>query len=279
MRYQTLYTAFILGFSLAPELGISTCTEKIILPSPRIAAEVYKGMPFAKEEFHKLNVSYLGLNAGYIELRVLEPLSYNEQWLMGFDSLVKTGDWYEKIFKARDQGIGYAFPELFTPYQFRMMQNNVPLIGKKYTEDKLISFDTTTCAVKEEYRDEAGKITKTVQAPLDFDAVDILSALYKIRTMDFVNNKEARIKVYTSEKNWWLIATREDFVRLTVPAGKFDAVRLKLQTYLGKELQQKGNVRIWIAMVHPNRPLLKIEAEIKIGSFIAVLQTFTPGLH
>ena len=48
-------------------------------------------------------------------------------------------------------------------------------------------------------------------------------------------------------------------------AGTFDAVKLDLQTFIGKELQQKGDVSMWIAQKHPSRPLVKITGRIKIG--------------
>jgi len=249
-------------------------------PAPKLPHftenEVYKGMPFASGEFIKLDVSYLGIHAGFLEFKVL-PATFKNQWLMGFNSLVRTGDWYNKIFKALDEGTGYAAPSSFQPFEFRLTQDNNPLIGRRYIEDKLLKYNFEDCSVSEEYRDDKGQVTKSVHASLDPDAIDIISAIYKLRTVDFVKNTEARIKVYTSEKNWWLTATREEFVRLTTPIGKFEAVRLKLETFIGKELQQKGNAKIWLAFNHPNRPLLKIEAQIKIGSFIASLAEYKAG--
>lgn len=276
MISQSFCTAIFLGIAIIPQSLHANCAT--LPPKPKLFSEndVYRGMPFGKGELIRLKVSYLGIHAGFLEFKVLEPTKINSQWYMGFNTLVETGKWYNGIFKAKDEGTGYAVPD-FEPYEFRLTQDNHPLFGRRYVEDKMIRFDAQTCTAIEEYRDKDGKTTKSTKFPLDIDALDILAALYKLRTVDFIRNAEAKIKVYTSEKNWWLTATREDFVRLSTPQGKYDAVRLKLQTYIGKELQQKGNVKIWIAINNPQRPLLKIEAQIKIGSFIATLDEFKPG--
>lgn len=276
MRLRTLSAATLAAYLLLASQVYAVCSSPVQVPEPRPAPNVYAEMPFKKGEVMKLNVSYLKMNAGFLEFRVLDPAFLNDQWLMGFSSLVITGDWYEKIFKAHDEGIGYAYPATFAPHQFRMTQDHTPLIGKRYIEDKMIRFNIKTCDINEDYRDEKYQVKKTVKASLDPDAIDILSALYHLRTIDFTKTNEARLKVYTSEKNWWLTATREDFVRLTVPLGKFEAVRLKLQTYIGKELQQKGKVSLWIGIQKP-RPILKVEAEIKIGSFVALLAQMEEG--
>lgn len=277
MIKRSFSTAIFLGLYFTPQGAYATCATPAPPPTQYTEADVYQGLPFSKGEFLKFDVSYLGIHAGFLEFKVLQPTTFNNRWFMGFNTLVITGEWYNKIFKAKDEGTGYASPSSFQPYEFRLTQDNNPLFGRRYIEDKLLRFDTQNCTVTEEYRDDKGKVTKSVQAALEPDAMDILSALYNLRTVDFVKNAEAKIKVYTSEKNWWLTATREDFVHLNVPAGKFDAVRLKLQTFIGKELQQKGAAKIWIAINHPNKPLLKIEAQIKIGSFIAVLSKFDAG--
>ena len=263
-----------LAFTALP-LG-AACKTQPQMPLNRKAEQIYDQMPFTTGEHMRLNVRYMGLSAGFLDFHVLAPVAYNNIWHMGFHVLVETGDWYEKIFKAKDEGTAYTLPG-FVASQFRLTQSHIPLLGRTYVEDKMLLFDLKECDTLEEYRDPNGKAIKSVHADWEPDATDILGALYKLRTLDYVKNQETRIKVYTSEKNWWLTASREDFVMLTVPAGKFKAVRLKLQTFIGKELQQKGKAWIWIAFEDPKHPLLKIEADIKIGSFIAVLSEFKVG--
>lgn len=269
--------SFIIFFNFR---ALADCPKGGYKKGPSIAkSRVYKGLPFHENEFLRLNVKYLGLHVGFLDFEVLEPAKRGQDWLMNLKASVNTGDWYEGVFKARDAGIAYLYPITFTPFQFRMIQDHKPFLGSDYYEDKWVNFQREKCQVREEYERYKGdkKKTKSKTAPLDSDSHDILGALYKLRTIDFVRYADAKIKVYTSEKNWWLKATREEFVKVKVPAGKFDAVRLDLQTYIGKELQQKGKARIWIAFREPGRPFVKIEAEIKVGSFIAEMSSFKAG--
>ncbi len=63
-----------------------------------------------------------------------------------------------------------------------------------------------------------------------------------------------------------------------VKAGKFEVVRVRLKSYLGKELQQQGRLTAWIATKkHPSRPLVKVEGELKFGSAYMELSKFKPG--
>ena len=266
-----------LSFGLFPHNVRAACEGKAPpAPPEKPPLKIYEGFPFKKGEIHTMEVTYFGANAGYVELRVLPPAFLGGRWMMGFSALVETGSWYEKIFKARDEGIAYANASSFMPYQFRMTQDNEQLIGKGYKEDKMIRFNFETCEVKEDYRTNQGNVTKTIKASLDTDSLDFVSAVYKLRTFDFTKKKEVRMKVYTSEKNWWLTATKEAVEQIEVPYGKFDAVKLNMQTFIGKELQQKGKAKIWLGLKEPKQ-VLRVEAEIKIGSFIGVLKNFYPG--
>ena len=84
--------------------------------------------------------------------------------------------------------------------------------------------------------------------------------------------------VYTSEKNWWLDAEPVKRETLTVPAGTFETVKLKLTTYLGKDLQQKGEIHLWIATSTKERHFVQLQAEIEVGSVWAKLSKFEPGI-
>ena len=100
--------------------------------------------------------------------------------------------------------------------------------------------------------------------------------------MNFRLGEIQRIPVYSSRKNWWLDASPVKKEEIKVPAGTFSTIKLKLQTYLGKDLQQKGDVYAWIGIEHPARPLVRVEGEIKIGSVEMELESLSkpdPGIQ
>ncbi len=98
-----------------------------------------------------------------------------------------------------------------------------------------------------------------------------------MRTIKLEVGKPVRAPVYTSEKNWWLEVSPLKIEKIKVPAGTFKAMKVQLQTFIGKEMQQKGDVFAWIAVDHPARPIVQIEGEIKIGSVWLKLQKLKPG--
>ena len=191
-------------YAVCPPGGGSAIVASEGKNSVRASNDVYAGLPFSEGEELEFRVSYFNLDAGQLFFRVWEPKLFDQQWHMSLESAAITSEWYGKIFKAQDEGIAYIIPGNYRAHQFKLTQDHKPLFGRHYTEDKLLTFDYSKCSVTEEFRDETGKVKKTKQADLDPDATDILGALYKLRTVDFEKVKEERIKVYTSEKNWWL---------------------------------------------------------------------------
>jgi hypothetical protein len=125
--------------------------------------------------------------------------------------------------------------------------------------------------------DHKKKREKTEEHFLQPSADDALGAVYKLRTFDWQMNKTERILVYTSEKNWWLEATPIALETVKTAIGDHKAYKLTVKTYLGKELQQRGKLFVWIAADHPNRPMLRVEGEVTFGSIYLELDRFTPG--
>ena len=107
--------------------------------------------------------------------------------------------------------------------------------------------------------------------------MDAVSASYWMRSQDYKIGQKKRGLVFTSEKNWWFDAMPVAVEYIKTPIGRLKAVKLKLTTSIGDMLQQKGNVHAWVAVDHPNRPLLQVTAEIAIGSVYMVIDQFKAG--
>ena len=50
-----------------------------------------------------------------------------------------------------------------------------------------------------------------------------------------------------------------------VAVGTFEALKLKLQAYFEGKPVRKTRVELWIAQTHPQRPLVRVEANLKVG--------------
>ncbi|MDX1488640.1 MAG: DUF3108 domain-containing protein, partial [Acidiferrobacterales bacterium] len=77
--------------------------------------------------------------------------------------------------------------------------------------------------------------------------------------------------------NLWLEAKPVEYETLTVPAGTFKGLRVRLQAYFRDEPLRKRSVELWLVPDHPNRPIVRVEAQTKIGHLSMELMEFVAG--
>lgn len=243
-------------------------------------AEVYKLTPFKPNEKTVFEVYYSNVYIGDAELIVQPPHPYNDSWHYMFDVYGKTGDWYSSIFKAEDRARAIARASDFGAVWFFLDQNEKKVFSDRKLKERYLSFMPEKCQViLKTVVTKDGKKTVESREPHKYhpSAMDAVTAAFKLRTYDFVVGKSIRDPVYTSKKNWWLEAEPVAIERVPTPIGNVLAFKIKLQTYAGEDLQQKGDMYIWIAKDLPARPIVKITGDVKIGQITAKLKAFTKG--
>ncbi len=246
-------------------------------PPPAITrSQVYEKVPFKSGERSVYEVTWGGIKAGEASLEVRSPRLHNGVWHRVFRMDAKTGDWFKAIFVARDAAEAVSRPWDFGISQFYMEQDEGKMIGKRFRQKKWLEFNHEDCHVHERIS-EPDVPEKKATFELIPGANDSLGVVFNLRTQKYYLGQKTRLLVYTSEKNWWLDAEPVSFETLTTPAGTFKTVKLKLQTYIGKDLQQKGDVWAWLDIDSPHKPLVQIQGEIKIGSVWIKLIEFKPG--
>ena len=239
-------------------------------------ASVYQTTPFKAGEKTTYELSYSGMKAGYADIEAKSPAKLNGIWHRIFNIDAKTGDWFRSIFYGHDLVMAYSRPWDFGVSKFYIEQYEEPVFKKAYISKKWLDFAHQDCRVNEKTWDpEKGERHATHNVVRG--AMDALGAIFYLRTLDYKLGERRRALVYTSEKNWWLEADPLLFEKVKTPVGEFDAVKVKLRTYLGKVMQQKGDIFIWIATGTRERQLLKIQGEIKIGSVWARMINYQPG--
>ncbi len=262
----------------ATSLFAANCTSASGVSTNQVFSrdEVYKNMPFSAGEVSEFELKYYGVHVGFGSLEVKSPRKHEGKWVRVFSALGQTGDWYKNIFVARDFAEALSHPSDFAVEKFYLKQDEGKIFGKRLEQEKWFDFDQDHCVVKERIK-KSGSPEVHEENTLIKGSMDALSAIFAMRARDFKIGKIETAQVHTSKKDWVLESAPEKFETITVPAGIFKTVKLKLKTYLGKDLQQKGDVYVWIATDHPQRPLVKMEGEIKLGSVAVNLFKFTPG--
>ncbi|MES2744077.1 MAG: DUF3108 domain-containing protein [Bdellovibrionota bacterium] len=262
-------------------------------PTPEIPrAETYKGLPFQPGEEIRYVLKYgsLKVHVGYGYLRVQAPVKQPINTMMADGKIVQesrwhrvyageayTGDWYKYIFAGHDSLQSFARPWDSGVTKFYISQNEEKPFVRRTHLEKWLDFDHSVCTSKQKLVDHKKKKEKYTEAYIDPKSIDAMSAAYKLRTFDYQLNKTERFMVYTSDKNWWLEATPTALETVNTAIGSHKAFKLTVKTFLGKELQQKGNLYVWIAQDHPQHPIVKIQGEVTFGSIYMEIDRFVPG--
>jgi hypothetical protein len=278
--YKIKALALLCGLTLtapAPAQDIQVeCPQEPWKPEPVSRKAVYDGVPYRQGEKSTFEVTWAGLKAGYGSIEVRRPLKHKGQWHQVFHVEASTGDWFKTVFVAKDSVDAYSQPGTYAISKFYIEQNEGKIFSTPLKQKKWLEFDHATCKVQEKVQKD-GEPAEVKTHDLSRGAMDALGVIFYLRTRDFVKGKVERAPVYSSEKNWWLEAMPLGEETLEVPAGKFKAMKLKLTTFLGKELQQQGDVYAWIATDRPSRPLVQLQGEIKIGNVWMKLHHYKEG--
>ncbi len=274
------------------EVLTDVCPPDAVSAPDMSRADTYKDMPFqpGEESRYILKYGLLKVHVGYGFMRVQAPTKYNMaiarkdgsivqegRWHRVFSAEAYTGDWYKMIFAGHDTMQAFSHPWDFGVTKFYISQNEEKPFVRRFHAEKWLDFDHVSCLVHERTVDHKKKKESIGDHFLQPAAVDALGAIFKLRTYTWELNKTERILVYTSEKNWWLEATPIAVETLTTKVGTFRAFKLAVKTYLGKELQQRGKLFLWVAADHPNHLMLKVEGEVTFGSIYLELDRYTPG--
>lgn len=274
-------TSLFLLLTFLGSAAFAQFVDKIECPkvAPKIPdvarSDVYKDMPFKAGETSTYEVSYKGITAGSAVLEVKPPVKYDGSWHRVYHGEARTGEWFEKIFIGHYVVDAIVRPWDYAISKFYLEQNEGHMFSSPVLQKKWLEFDHKGCKVNEKVQ-KTGKEDETDTHDLSYGAKDILGTAEYMRTLVFKVGEKQRAMVYTSEKNWWLEAEPLAIEKIETKVGKFDAMKLKLQTFVGKELQQKGDVHVWFNTADPKQ-LVQVQAEIKIGSMYMVLTEYKPG--
>lgn len=263
-------TVFFL-FPLMPQKLSALCPQK---PKPRLSInkdDVYKNYPFSPNESAHYTVYWSGLHAGTAILKVNQAEKIKNFWHVAFSMEAQTGEWFKHIYIAKYAAKAFSRPEDLAIIKFHLFEYRDPPFSATFKELKTILYDhENTCKVYESIETN-NKPAKGDKSELEPGAIDALSAFYKLRTYNYQVGKKQRFLTFSSKKNWWLEAKPLKEEKIEVNAGTFMSMKIKLDTYFGKELQQKGEVYVWIASKDPRHPMVKIEGDVKLGSVYMLL--------
>jgi hypothetical protein len=153
--------------------------------------------------------------------------------------------------------------------QIETVRNKKTVTTLSFQQNGVTSKETETTGKN------AGPKIRHFESPYLFD---LLSALLYLRSQPLQERSVQRVVVYPQTSAYLATVTVQGRERLSVPAGTYNAIKLDLQlSKIGKnrELEPHRKFRratVWMSD-DPDRLLLKIEAQIFVGSVFAELQS------
>jgi hypothetical protein len=242
---------------------------------PTRPEDVYRKDPFKEGEVQVFDISYMGVFVGWAKLAVEKPVKFKDRWHQVFSGTANTSPSYEALFVARDSLKAYSLPGSFAVSKFKMEQYEHKILSKAFVSSKWIDYDQSECKARELIVLQ-GENPVRKELHLEPGANDIVSAFYNIRSKSLDVGDVHKILVYTSEKNWFAEASVISHEQVEIKKEVYKAAKIKLKTYLGKELQQRGDLFMWVGL-DESRPVVKIEGEIKIGKVKFELTKYEKG--
>ena len=243
-------------------------------------ADVYASSPYKQGEVSEYKVYYGLIYVGNGHVKVNPPFKFKNNWRQVFDAEGKTGSWYSFVFSGHDRMRVISSADRGLALWAYVDQNEQPIGAKPYIKQKTMMFDPIECKVEtKSFRDNDKSKLKTKVNSYDPSASDTLSAVFTMRNKrDFKMDQTITFPVFSSGKSWNLEATPVGYEKVYVKGlGHQRCLKLKIQTYIGSHLQQKGSMFAWISEDHPSRPLVKATGDLRIGKISVELTKFKAG--
>lgn len=224
----------------------------------------------------KYGFGWSGLPGANADVRLTKPSRDRLQ----LDGTIHTIGLVRTLWKFDATQIATADAATLHPLETKQIEN----VRNKKTVTNL-SFDSSGVTSKEtETPGKGGPKIRRFDSPHVFD---LYSSLLYLRSQPLQDRSIQRIVVYPATSAYLATVTVLGRERLTGPAGTYNAIKLDLQlSKIGKnrELERHRKFRrgtVWLSD-DPDRLLLKIQAQVFVGTVFAELQSVefenaTPG--
>jgi len=229
----------------------------------------YKSGEYLKFDVY-YNWGFIWLNAGWAEFEIKDTV-YNHNPSFHFYSTGATNSGYDWFFKVRDTYETISEPYEYRPYWFRCNT----LEGGYYDKEEVIFNYTDSIAIAQTENSKQPLLTDTIR--INSSVTDILSAIYKCRSVDFSTIKKDEklpVPVIVGNKLYNLYfrylgkETIENRTNKKYNCRKFSVMMVSGTIFNGGE-----DLTVWMTDDEKNIPIL-VQAKILVGSIKAYLSLY-----
>jgi hypothetical protein len=254
-------------------LTATICSSIIAAPSPTASwqSTITKDPPGNFPELRPLEATYhfgwAGFTAATADIHFTKPSEHRLQ----LEGSGRTSGFVRALWKLDVNHRALADEETLRPIETRQTES---YRFKKITTNLTFSSNGVTRA-RTEARTSAERKTREFSFPNLFD---LHSAMLYLRSQALRDGSVYRVVVYPATSAYLATITVTGRERIAIRAGAYNAIKLDLQLHrLGKHLELEPHRKfrratIWVSD-DSNRILLRIEAQIFVGTVFAELQS------
>ncbi|TNF31283.1 MAG: DUF3108 domain-containing protein [Deltaproteobacteria bacterium] len=232
----------------------------------------FKPNAYPGEEF-VIKISYLGVTAGHIKVRVRNKVKVAGKTAYHFSAHLKSAEYYSMIYKLDDKIETYVDINEFIPIKYSLIQRES---GKDVDDLQLFDHNTKTTYFWYK-RKKDGKTTKremTTFIPNYFQ--DNFSALFFVRGLPLNPGDHYTFPLVTRGKILLMDMKYERSEIIEIMDKDVKAIRIEAQMLFPGLMQKKGRITFWYSADDVRR-ILKFEAKVKIGSIEGELVDYKAG--
>lgn len=211
-------------------------------------------------------INYGAVTAGIGTLEILPFTDLDKNTCYQFRAEARSSKSFDFIYKVRDRMDSFIDSSMFITRRFmkRLREGN-------YKDDKLVSYDHE---IRKATMVQAGSDNKVT----DFDtlAVDVLSSLYMLRLMKIEVGHPVHIPVHDIDKKYPLMVEIQKKETITVPAGKFDCIKVEPKLESEGIFKRKGRIWVWLTDDDRKMPVM-MASELPFGAVKASLTEYRIG--
>lgn len=235
-------------------------------PMPRVLDP-----PFGGGETAVFDVSWGMLKGGEVTLSIA-PDSDADTTFWRVDALARTAGVVRPFYPADDTAQAWIDQRTFLPRRLEIVVDERAEKGRRtvrYEHGQGIAHYHRVRT----YHRKRGPLEEKREDPLDPGALDVVSALYRLRMLELVPGASFRLPVHEKGKNWYVRVKVGRPKAIDVGGRLQRATPLAVQPIFDEKLRTDRDIKVWIGD-EPRRPLLRFEARFSFGRLRGELRSF-----
>jgi len=228
--------------------------------------------PFGPGEELVFQVKVLGAKSGTARFSVGSPSQVEERLVWPITMQAQSQGLTDRLYPIRDRFVSLWDPVTRLPVEGRLTADEG---RKKRAMSIRFRRDSGEPARAEVVLEGAGG-TETFAETMDRSAQDLQSAVYWLRTRPLQAGERDEVPIVAGKRQWAMGAEVIGPSPIKTPAGKFEAVLVRVATSFAGKLQSQQPIAVYFSADARHLPL-RIEADLLLGKLTAELVSFELG--